>query len=387
MCGGCVTQATPKDDLHNRLEVAAGGLLWILPGTHTSGGTKLTPEPDTTIIAHGATIETQDDEYLFDTDGADGVTIDGGVWDGSSQTDGTEYLSAVRLGETEGSEIRNATVQNGGYYGLNIPESDNVRVDNVVSRFNYRHGVRPQTQLDGSGTGYYLTDVRSYGNGKVGINVRYAADTDATITLSNVRSHHNGSHGLQLIEDDGTVTFGLSHVRSWENGGRGVFVEGGELDATAVRTTANGGRSGIQANDARTVTGTDMRSIGDAGNGQTYRECDRVVLANPLATDSEGSGIELRSSEFVSITNPRCENNGQCEHSAGINISDAGDKPLDFVTVTGGRSVGNWQNIRARATSGWLSITDLDAEGSVDADVDVSFDDESDVDLRTVRGA
>ncbi|WP_238532832.1 right-handed parallel beta-helix repeat-containing protein [Halalkalicoccus jeotgali] len=379
-------QAKPGDDLHAKLSEAAGGVLRITPGTHTSGGTKLTPPSDTTIISHGALIETQADEYLLDTEGADNVVIDGGTWDGTSQTGGQAYLSVVRLGETDGSEIRNAIVQNGGYYGLNIPESNNVRAHNVISRNHYRHGVRPQNQLDGAGKGYYLTNIESYGNGQVGVNVRYEATTEATVHLSNIRTHDNGNHGLHLIEDQGTITYDISDVRSWANTGRGLFVENGTLKATSVITSGNGGDSGILADGAE-VEGTGLESLNDAGNGQTYRECDRVVLTTPRAIGSESNGVELRSNVYVDVTAPQCTDNGQSAYSAGININESGTKSADFIRIDGGQLTSNWQNVRSRADSPWMTLSDVDAQGSVDVDIDISLTDETNLTVRNCRGA
>ncbi|WP_238532801.1 hypothetical protein [Halalkalicoccus jeotgali] len=112
-------------------------------------------------------------DYKFGSISVDNIVIDGGTWDGTSQPGGQASLSVVRLGDTDGSEIRNAIVQNGSYYGLNIPESNNIRAHNIISRNHYRHGIQPQNPAGRYWAVLQLNNIEVYGNGEVGLSIRY----------------------------------------------------------------------------------------------------------------------------------------------------------------------------------------------------------------------
>ncbi|MFC6835897.1 right-handed parallel beta-helix repeat-containing protein [Halomarina ordinaria] len=183
----------------------------------------------------GATLAVEGSYDLLSVREVSDVTVLGGTLDGGDQREGERFRAVLAVNRAERLTVAGTTVRNGGYYGLNLYESNDCLLYDVDASDNVRHGIHPGTDTADWGTGNRLVACVCTGNGVDGIN-----DRGTTVP-------------------DGVVRNEYLRCTCRDNGENGLTLDGGEASAATVehvvadQTATDNGRAGIFLKDARAV--------------------------------------------------------------------------------------------------------------------------------------
>lgn len=258
--------------------------------------------------------------------------IIGGIIDGTSQTDADPTMRCVNLNTCNRVIVVYVEVKNGGYYGLNLVDSNECTIDTVYAHDNYDDGIH----LGGSSAGknYFNTVINciANSNGEYGINDRGSNIDGETIDNRYVNN-------ICRLNTTGGFTFGYDSTRTVTPSSNYYI----------VNCVAIGNETGIDLYNTK------------------------ATLVNPIAIRNTHSGIRLRGCNGVSILNPNASDNGITTYDGGIKITYDIMTDSNDVIVVGGQSKNNSRNLYVTPTTSSDNITfaDIDARGGVDANVKI----------------
>jgi hypothetical protein len=267
------------------------------------------------------------------------AAILGGIFDGSGQPDGKQYLGVIALNGADNVVVDSCEVRNGGYYGVNLYECNNCVLRGVRSNNNFRHGIHPGS--DTADRGYF--------------NWLIQCVTD--------------NNGVDGVNDRGTTVSGESLNNAFynclsRNNGRSGFILDGGVEANNVATRYD-------------VIG--CRSYQNQSHGIQFTNC-RASAVNVVTQSNGKSGILLEGGVRASVLNPRTTDHSG-PNVAGITIRNSNEVSPKHVVIYGGESTNNSHNIRVDVESdaGPLTIRDVDIRGA--SERPIVFDDSYPSDL------
>ncbi len=225
-----------------------------------------------------------------------GVTIDGG---GSAVLDGAGFEGpVVHVIGARNVAIRDITVQN-GEQGILVERLSTVTLEDIVSRRNSSHGVEViQSHV-------VATDLRSHDNDRVGLIV----NRNSEVRLTDSTLEANGISGLVLFSCAIGRLEGTNIIR--DNGAEGVTLGLGGMifSIGAELTIENNGAAGFflqQGGSAQFLGGT-ITVRGNEGDGIALDLGSSLVLGigdfgvpgEVLVEDNNGDGISVEASSYL----------------------------------------------------------------------------------------
>ncbi|WP_224270048.1 right-handed parallel beta-helix repeat-containing protein [Haloprofundus salinisoli] len=248
------------------------------------------------------------------------AAIVGGLLDGSSQSDGEQYLGVLSLSNADQVVVDGTEVQNGGYYGVNLYECNDCVLNGIRAHDNFRHGIHPGTDTEGRGYFNWLTHCITDNNGVDGVNDRGTTVPGESLdnAFYNCLSRDNGRSGFILDggvgADDVAARFDVVGCRAFQNGSHGIQLTNCRVSAVNVITRSNG-----------------------------------------------QSGLLLNGGVQASVLNPRSSDHSG-PNAGGITIRNSDSAAPRHVVVYGGESTNNSHNVRIASGSnaGPITLRDID---------------------------
>ena len=223
---GTVENPWANDCIKKALDFApAGGTIFLKTGYYILSDVIII-DKKINIIGEGRdhTIIKTANEFGFEINKIDYVSIKNLTIDGDAQTDGQQYLTCILIAGSDYVSLEDIEVKNAGYYGINLYQDNHLLCQNIYAHDNYRHGLHPGSDTAGRNKYNTYRDIYAWDNGINGFDDRGISidPTEETNNVfDNIHCWDNGEYGIAMTEQSGVI---LSNSTVSGNGKSGMWL-------------------------------------------------------------------------------------------------------------------------------------------------------------------
>jgi hypothetical protein len=263
--------------------VPAGGTIFLRTGYYTLSSILNTSTKSFNLIGEGmgkSIIVLDVAHELGIYINTDYCTLKGFTIDGTSQTDGEEYLSDILIGACDYTLVEDIEVKNAGYYGINIWQVNHSSFQNIYAHDNYRHGMHPGSDTTGRNMFNTYRDIYVWNNGVDGFSDR--GSIDPLEQLNNV----------------------WDNIQGWDNGEHGIRINTQKGGVLSNSFASGNGQDGIWLYNVKDLIVHDCVTLLNVNNGITINSCENVNLTNVI---SKNNHLGILTSNCNDITLTTCQ--------------------------------------------------------------------------------
>jgi hypothetical protein len=297
---GTVGDPWAGDCLNDALTaVPDGGTIYLRAGYYTLASTLYSSTKSYNLIGEGIgkTFITTD---MTITSGiyieTDYCTLKGFTIDGVSQTDGTQYVGVIRIGDSDYVSVEDIEIKNGGYYGINIYEQNHSSFQNIYAHDNYRHGLHPGSDTTGKNMYNTYRNIYAWDNGVNGFDDRGSVSPFEQLynVYDNIQCWDNAAIGIAISCQKGGV---LSNSSVSGNGTYGIYLETVEDFSINNCSVTLSVEKGIRLISAENVNFTNVIVMNNK-SGIAIQNCSNIALTTCQSYDDRGTPLQLYGIEL-----------------------------------------------------------------------------------------